>query len=819
MNIIKFFKWLLLDQFMLGFGGGGGGSPPPTQSTSYNTNVPEYARPYVENMLESTQKQIYTDDMAGFRPYRPYSTDADNYFAEFSPLQKQAQTSVKGLQTPGQFGDATTLAGAAGLGSLGAGQQYAQNVTDPSMMQSYMSPYQQNVTDIAKMNAVREAQMAQNAQNLGAARQGTYGGARQTLMQAEREKNLLSNLSNIQAQGSQSAFDRAMQAQQFGSTLGMQGYGQAGQAASTLGQLGGQQLGAQKEIIGLQSQMGREMQAQEQNKINQQIQDYAIAQQYPFMQLGQMNAMLRGLPLQTQTTQLYQAQPSALQQGIGLAGAAGTFFGGRNREGGTIKEYREGGITQAYAPGGRVNQDSETVNNVQMQLASMEIDELRAVAAKNPSEQIRQMAGELLAQKEIAAAQTQKSRMSGIAAAGGGLFDTMGMAGGGILAFSNGGDLEDKPVSTLGSLFRPTSEEDKAFAKNYLEQQQRQREIQKQLNAPELDVPFYKAIKPSERAIVESKRKDLTDQLSMAQQAQRNPSLAVSRGTPLSQMEAQDIQEGPGVTTSSAAAPKPAAKPEGGAPIDRGIAAKTGRKSLEQEMAEQERLMGPNTTNEGLNAKIAERLANLGKQESQDDRAALRKAFLKFGTTTGGMGQAALEGLGTYGDASEAAKKTRESMDLELTKMQADIKKGERAEKRGNLDAAAKSFESAENRQIRLDEMQNQLKVAGIQASRSSEFERQYEAFKKDPAAFKQFRESLTSSDDTARLNAYVKADAAKANHPLYYSKKPEDIQKLDEFYNAKVAQYLGALGLSATPGAAGGAKGKVDTNNALLRT
>ena len=347
--------------------GGGGGGGQPTQSTAYNTNVPEYARPYVENMLESTQKQIYTDDMAGFRPYRPYSTNPNDYSAGFSPLQQQAQASAAGLRTPGQFGDATTLAGASGLGALGygtqgaaaaqqgfgAGQQYAQNVTNPSMMQAYMSPYQQNVTDIAKTAAVREAQMAQNAQNLGAARQGTYGGARQALMQGEREKNLLSNLSNIQAQGSQAAYDRGLQSQQFGANLGLQGLqagyaglglglqgsAQAGQAASTLGQLGSAQLGAQKDIIGIQTQQGAAQQAQEQQKINQAIQDYAIAQQYPFMQLGQMNAMLRGLPLQTQTTQLYQAQPSALQQGIGLAGAAGTFFGGRNREGGTIKEY------------------------------------------------------------------------------------------------------------------------------------------------------------------------------------------------------------------------------------------------------------------------------------------------------------------------------------------------------------------------------------------------------------------------------------------------------------------------------------------------
>ena len=41
-----------------GGGGGGGGSPAPaapTQTTAYNTNVPEYAKPYVTTMLGATQ--------------------------------------------------------------------------------------------------------------------------------------------------------------------------------------------------------------------------------------------------------------------------------------------------------------------------------------------------------------------------------------------------------------------------------------------------------------------------------------------------------------------------------------------------------------------------------------------------------------------------------------------------------------------------------------------------------------------------------------------------------------------------------------------
>jgi len=440
-----------------GSGGGGGGTPPPQQNTSYNTNIPEYAKPYVTTMLEATQKQLFNmdgSDITGFRGYKPYSTDVNNYFAGFSPLQQQAQTSVKGLQTPGQFGDATTLAGAAGLGSLGASQQYARNVTDPSMMQSYMSPYQQNVTDIAKMNAVREAQIAQNTQNLGAARQGTYGGARQTLMQAEREKNLLSNLSNIQAQGSQSAFDRAMQAQQFGSTLGIQGYGQAGQAASTLGQLGGAQLGAQRDIIGLQNQMGGQQQALEQAKINQAIQDYSTQQQYPLMQLGMMSNMLRGLPMQATTTQTYQAAPAPITQGLGLlAGAAGARQAGLFAEGGTIKSLASGGVA-GYANRGMVqaNPDSSVVRGIRQKLMMMDADELNRVAQSSPSEEIRAMAIQILQEQKIreqAEAQAQQSiaqdqrglptpvtERVGLPAAPAGAMDTLNAASGGIVAFA-----------------------------------------------------------------------------------------------------------------------------------------------------------------------------------------------------------------------------------------------------------------------------------------------------------------------------------------------------------------------------------------------
>jgi hypothetical protein len=344
-----------------GGGGSGGGSPAPTQSTSYNTNVPEYARPYVENMLQSAQAQIYNDDMTTFRPYQAYSSNVNDYFAGFSPIQMQAQQATAGLQTPTQYQAGTELAGLGGLGSLGlagqaagAGQQYAQMATSPAAQQAYMSPYMQNVVDYQKSQALRDYQMAAPMRARQAIGAGAFGGSRQAIMEAEAERALGSQLQGIAAQGSQNAFQQAQQAQQFGANLGLQGIqaglgglGQAIGAGSALGQLGTQQLGAQQNIIGLQSQMGAQQQALEQNKINQAIQDYATAQQYPYMQLGIMNAMLRGLPLQQTTTQTYQAAPSMTSQiaGLGTAGVGAYGLGkaaGIFKDGGEVKQKSSG---------------------------------------------------------------------------------------------------------------------------------------------------------------------------------------------------------------------------------------------------------------------------------------------------------------------------------------------------------------------------------------------------------------------------------------------------------------------------------------------
>ena len=232
------------------FTGGGGGGGQPTQTTNVNTNVPEYARPYVENMLEAGQRQLFNTDgntITGFREYQPYSTDPTKYFAGPSSLQTSAYNEAAGMQTPGAFGTAQGLAGIAGQQALGTqgqanrlgqealnygaagqlfgaagatqgqraglqaqrqagmygmqgagygqqaaglGQQFAQQATDPNAVSAYMSPFTQNVIDVQKDAAIRDYQKAMPGLAAQAVRQGAFGGSRSAIERAEAGRTL-----------------------------------------------------------------------------------------------------------------------------------------------------------------------------------------------------------------------------------------------------------------------------------------------------------------------------------------------------------------------------------------------------------------------------------------------------------------------------------------------------------------------------------------------------------------------------------------------------------------------------------------------------
>ena len=291
-----------------------GGSSPPAPTSTSQTTIPEYAKPYAEKALGKAEALTES----------PYQAYGGQRMATATPEQQAVRQNVAAMQQPGQFAAGTGLAAAGGLGALGAGQQYMQMATDPGAQQAFMSPYMQNVVDLQKQEAIRDAQKGQLAQNLGAARQGTYGGARQLLAGTERERNLQQNLANIQATGAQKAYEQAMQGMQFGTTAGIQGAQAATQAGATLGQLGIGQQQAGIDLAKAQEAFGGMTQAEQQKALDLQYQDFLQQQQYPYKQLGFMSDILRGSANLAATggKTVYEAPPSVASQigGLGLAG-------------------------------------------------------------------------------------------------------------------------------------------------------------------------------------------------------------------------------------------------------------------------------------------------------------------------------------------------------------------------------------------------------------------------------------------------------------------------------------------------------------------
>jgi hypothetical protein len=301
-----------------------------------NTTIPDYARPYVEDLLGSAQALTSLDN-----PYMQYQGDRT---AQFSPMQQQAFENAALLTSAPQMQDATALAGMAGLGALNTQFTYnpyqAQSFTGPGKAQEYMSPYMQNVVDVQSQQARRQADIAAQTQQAQAARSGAFGGGRDAVMRSLGNADLQRNLANIQATGSQNAFQQAMQqfnaeqganqaaanlnAQQgqYGAGLGLQGLQTALQGAQQLGNLGQTQFGQTKDVINLQNQMGTQQQQQAQNVLSNQYQDYLNFQNYPYKQLGFMSDMLRGLPLTQQSSTMYQPSPGLAQQAVGLGTAA-----------------------------------------------------------------------------------------------------------------------------------------------------------------------------------------------------------------------------------------------------------------------------------------------------------------------------------------------------------------------------------------------------------------------------------------------------------------------------------------------------------------
>ena len=356
MKLLNLFNWLdsLVGFFTLNMGGGGGGSQTST-GTTYTSNIPEYAKPFYEQAMVESAKNIFNTDTSGaVTGIKAMPTYTGERVAGFTPGQTSIQSQIAGLTQPGGFATAERGLGAGstlGYGTAGAGLSRALGYTPtsvyggtftPGMAAYYGDPYQQGVTDIALREARRAADVEKSKGAMGAIGRGTFGGARQALMQSEAERNVQQNLADIQTKGSQAGYQSAQQ--QFNADMARQLQAQqsnqaaqqaAAQLASQTG-LGGLTAGLQashdqavtaaaEQTANLQRLQAQASSEQEKQALQQKIDDlqYQTAMEqrdWEKKQLEFYNAMLHGTAGLAQTQVNYAPQPSTASQlgGLGL---------------------------------------------------------------------------------------------------------------------------------------------------------------------------------------------------------------------------------------------------------------------------------------------------------------------------------------------------------------------------------------------------------------------------------------------------------------------------------------------------------------------
>jgi hypothetical protein len=242
--------------------GTAGAQPTPTGFKAYT--------PYTgDRTAQFTQLQKDAYAAAGKLGYNPYSTSsatglqnlagqAGQYGYDPSSFNytKVAAPTLQNFQMaePADVAAQKISVGNINAAQMGPAQQVGtQNFTSPGAVDQYMSPYQQAVVDIGKREAQRQADIAGTQRGARQAQAGAFGGSRSAIENAEAQRNLSQQMSDIQSKGSQEAYSQA--AQMFTSD----------QARQLAAQQANQQAGL---TVGMQN-LSTQQQANVQNMANQ----------------------------------------------------------------------------------------------------------------------------------------------------------------------------------------------------------------------------------------------------------------------------------------------------------------------------------------------------------------------------------------------------------------------------------------------------------------------------------------------------------------------------------------------------------------------
>lgn len=465
----------------------GGSSDAPAQPATTTTvqDIPAWEQGYVTDLLGQAQTlaaqpyQQYTGpQVAGFTPDQTQAfSNIENMSGTYQPTADAATSSVmSGANTANNIYDAGAgdvnsstgynplaavspyLNSAAGYNSAAAAQPWlnqaanystqAANAATPQGIQSYMSPYTNDVVNGIQNEAnlnwsqnimpgvndkfVGSGQYAsgRNAQVLGQAAGNFQTGLSANVAnalesgyttagnQAATQAGILGNLGNQALTGANDAGNAQTsqisnllnQAQTAGTATNQQAQNLQS-AGTTLGNLtatqGAQQTAAGTALGNLSNQeqqenltqnqalqaVGQQQQQLNQTNLNTAMTNFQNQVNYPEQQTEYLNQIIRGLPApaastsSSQTTPAYSTSPLA---GIGGAGTGAlSVLGSNGSQVGSVTAAAHGGLIKGYAEGGMVDDDSDNPLAMIDETYDPSVDDIeQSDLPKNPLEQL-----------------------------------------------------------------------------------------------------------------------------------------------------------------------------------------------------------------------------------------------------------------------------------------------------------------------------------------------------------------------------------------------------------------------------------------------
>jgi len=278
----------------------GKGNKQAQSSTQTNiTELPEYARPYVDNLLKRTEAE-------SLNQYQPFQGQRIAQSGDFQDIV-DSRNMVRDVANRGLPELDEAIGGMRDISRRG---QFTGAVAD-----QYMNPYMENVVGRQKDAAIRDFNRMGAARNAQAVNAGAFGGSRQGVADYLAQEGLQQQLGDIDAAGREAAFRDARAGFDADRQVGMTGLGQ-------LATMGGSRRAGDIQGAQLLEGIGKAQLGEQQAGLDMNYQDFLTQQNFNKDQLGFLSNILQGVPIapnkEISNFQNYNPMQQAL--GAGIAG-------------------------------------------------------------------------------------------------------------------------------------------------------------------------------------------------------------------------------------------------------------------------------------------------------------------------------------------------------------------------------------------------------------------------------------------------------------------------------------------------------------------